>query len=247
MPKMAKAMKLTFLGTRGNTKRRARRHRRHSALMIEHGDVKVMVDCGADWRDRIEQLAPDAIFVTHAHPDHARGLDAGAPCPVYATAASWLAMADYPIGDRRVLEPRRRTCVAGLGFEAFRVDHSIRAPAVGFRITGGDGVIFYVPDVVAIPEREEALEGVDPFIGDGATLTRPMVRRRAEGSFGHTTVRAQLGWCQQAGIGQAIFTHCGTEIVAGDERRLGAKLRAMARERGLAARIAHDGLTITVP
>jgi ribonuclease BN (tRNA processing enzyme) len=240
-------MNLTFLGTRGNTKQTTRRHRRHSALMIEHGGAKVMIDCGADWRSRIGQLAPHAIFVTHAHPDHAWGLETGAPCPVYATAESWLVMADYPIGDRRVLEPRRSVCFAGLSLEAFRVDHSIRAPAVGFRIVCGDGAIFYVPDVVAIPERKAALDGIDVFVGDGATLTRPMVRRQGGRLFGHTTVRAQLGWCRQAGVAQAIFTHCGTEIIAGDERRLGAELRAMARARGLAARIAYDGLKIAVP
>jgi glyoxylase-like metal-dependent hydrolase (beta-lactamase superfamily II) len=44
-----------------------------------------MIDCGADWLERVRSIAPTAIVLTHAHPDHAAGLAKGAPCPVYAT------------------------------------------------------------------------------------------------------------------------------------------------------------------
>lgn len=238
-------MKLVFLGTRGNIAARSRRHRMHSALMIRHRGRRVMIDCGEDWLGRVGKLAPDAIVLTHAHPDHAFGLADGAPCPVYATAWCWEALEGYPLEERAVIEPRRAVKVAGLTFEAFPVTHSLRAPAVGYRVSAGGRALFYVPDVVAIPERAEALAGVGLFIGDGATLTRSMVRRRGGALFGHTPVRTQLGWCAKEGVAEAVITHCGTEIVAGDERRLGARLRAMARERGLAARIAHDGMEMT--
>jgi glyoxylase-like metal-dependent hydrolase (beta-lactamase superfamily II) len=48
-----------------------------------------MIDCGADWLARLKAVAPSAIVITHAHPDHAFGLARGAPCPVYATAETW--------------------------------------------------------------------------------------------------------------------------------------------------------------
>lgn len=206
-----------------------------------------MIDCGADWLGRIEKLAPDAIVVTHAHPDHAWGLKGGAPCPVYASDESWALMADYTVRDRRLIAPRSPSRIRGLTFEAFPVVHSLRAPAVGYRVSAGGAALFYVPDVVAIPARAEALVGVALFIGDGATLVRSMVRRHGDALFGHTPVRTQLGWCQGEGVARAVFTHCGTEIVAGDERRLGARLRAMAKERGVEARIAYDGLEIVLP
>ncbi|MGB8275837.1 MAG: MBL fold metallo-hydrolase [Alphaproteobacteria bacterium] len=238
---------LTFLGTCGNVERRTRRHRRHSALLISGGAGPVMIDCGLDWLGRFEALKPRAILITHAHPDHAFGLKDGAPCPVFGTSGCLGALADYPLKDRRVLAPRKPAKVAGLMVEAFPVVHSLRAPAVGFRVAGKGCTLFYVPDVVAILEPEAALSRLDLFIGDGATMTRPMVRRREGRLFGHTTVRAQLGWCRKAGVRRAVFTHCGSEIVDGDERRLGAKLRAMARECGVEARFAYDGLTMTVP
>jgi hypothetical protein len=43
-------------------------------------------------------------------------------------------------------------------------------------------------------------------------------------------------------VKRAIFTHCGSQIVGGDERVLGPLARHLGRERGIEARIAHDGM-----
>lgn len=239
-------MRLTFLGTRANTEMATRRHRRHSALLVRRGRARVMIDCGADWAGRVEGLRPQAIVITHAHPDHAWGLREGAPCPVYATEESWRGMAGYPIAECRLIAPRMAVDIASVVFEAFELDHSLRAPAVGYRVSAGGRSLFYAPDVVAIHDRAAALAGVALYIGDGSAMTRPIVRRHGNAVLGHTTVRAQIGWCSEAGVRRAVFTHCGKEIMAADERRLGAALRAMARERGVAARFAYDGLEMVL-
>jgi uncharacterized LabA/DUF88 family protein len=62
--------------------------------------------------------------------------------------------------------------------------------------------------------------------------------------IGHSPVRTQLTWCEKEGVRRAIITHCGSEIVTGDEGKLSAKLRAMAAERGVDVRIAHDGMKL---
>jgi phosphoribosyl 1,2-cyclic phosphodiesterase len=240
-------MKLVFLGTRGYIGSTSRRHRRHSALLVTYRRRAVMIDCGEDWLGRLRAIAPRAVLVTHAHPDHAWGLRNGAPCPVYATRDAWLGMQAFPIPDRQMIEPRTPILVEGIVVEAFPVVHSLRAPAVGYRLQAGRARIFYVPDVVDIPDRAAALGGIDLYIGDGATVTRPMVRRRGEALFGHTTIGAQLGWCARAGVGRAAFTHCGSEIVKGDERRIAAVVRALGRAQGVEASIAHDALELTLP
>lgn len=240
-------MRLVFLGTRAKIEARSRRHRRHSALLVTDDGSRVMIDCGADWLGRIADVEPNAIVLTHAHPDHAFGLADGAPCPVWATAATWEALGDYPIAERRRLEPERPARIGALSVTAFPVVHSVLAPAVGLRLAGRGAALFYVPDVVAIRDRAAALGGIDLYVGDGSTMTRPMVRRHGTALFGHTTIRAQLGWCRDEGVQRALFTHCGSEIVNGDERRLGPKLRAMGRERGVDARFAHDGLEVDLP
>jgi phosphoribosyl 1,2-cyclic phosphodiesterase len=205
-----------------------------------------MVDCGEDWIGHIGGIHPDAIFITHAHPDHAGGLRGGTDRPVYATGAAWQAMRNYEIKDRRIVQLRKQVEMGNLGFEAFSVVHSLRAPAVGYRIAAGRVAIFYVPDVIDIEDRAQALHRISVFVGDGASITRPLVRRHGDKLFGHTTVLEQLAWCHEAGVKRAIFTHCGSQIVRHEQAGLDLKLRAMGREKNLDAQFAYDGLQILV-
>jgi phosphoribosyl 1,2-cyclic phosphodiesterase len=204
-----------------------------------------MIDCGADWLKRLKAVAPTAIVLTHGHADHAFGLAAGAPCPVYATDETWSLISRFPL-DERVVKPRVPFTIRGVRFEAFPVQHSLRAPAVGYRITVGRAVFFYVPDLAAIPEQRAALRGTDLYIGDGATIVRSMVRVRDHVLIGHAPVTAQLDWCAAEGVRRAIFTHCGSGIVKGDPRRITARIQALGRERGVAASVAYDGLKVSL-
>ena len=237
-------MKLVFLGTRGEIEPRTARHRRHTSLLVEYYRRRIMIDCGADWTEEVCRVNPHAIAITHAHPDHAWGLKDGAPCPVYATREAWDDMKAYPIRDRYTVEPRSPVTIQGVRFEAFPVEHSVRCPAVGYRVTAGRVAVFYVPDLVYIHDREPALDGVALYIGDGATLSRSMVRRRGDRLNGHAPVRTQLTWCQKENVPKMLVTHCGSEILQGDERILGARLREMARERQVEVEIAYDGMEV---
>jgi ribonuclease BN (tRNA processing enzyme) len=239
-------MKLTFLGTRGYIKARTQRHYMHSSLLISHRGKDVMIDCGEDWLDKIMQMTPQAIFITHGHPDHAWGLKNGAPCPVYAIEQAWENMKNFAIQERMVISPREPVKAHGITFEAFSVVHSTRAPAVGYRITAGKTTFFYAPDLVYIQERADALRAAALYIGDGATIVRSMVRKPGDDLIGHTPVRTQLTWCSKEGVPKAIITHCGTEIVEGDEHALREKINALAKERGVEAVIAYDGMEIDI-
>src|SRR5438477_103225 len=135
-------MQLTFLGTRGEIDARTRRHRMHTSLLVSYRSAKVMIDCGLDWLGKLKRVSPNAIVLTHAHPDHAWGLKQG-----------------------------------------------------------------------------KAL-------------------------IGHSPIRTQLTWCQKEGAPRAIITHCGSEIVIGDEREISAKIRSMAAERRVDVRIAYDRMKV---
>jgi phosphoribosyl 1,2-cyclic phosphodiesterase len=239
-------VKLKFLGTRGYIDARTRRHRRHSSLMVSYYNARIMIDCGADWKGRLNSIRPHAVVVTHGHPDHVGGLLDEVPCPVYATGDTWKKLSGMQIEQREQVVERRPFHIRRIRFEAFAVAHSTRAPAVGYRITAGRACVFYAPDLIYIKERKKALGGTNIYIGDGATLVRSFVRKRGDALIGHTPVRTQLTWCAKEGVPRAIITHCGSEIVSGDERRLGARLRAMARERGIRAEFAHDGMAVVL-
>jgi phosphoribosyl 1,2-cyclic phosphodiesterase len=200
-----------------------------------------MIDCGADWRGRLRAIAPTAIVLTHAHRDHAGGLADGAPCPIYATKRTLELLRSFPICDRREMPLRRSIVIDGVTFKAHPVEHSIRAPAVGYRVSVGRSIFFYVPDIASLPDAAAALHGIGVYIGDGATLRRSMVRQRDEALIGHAPIVAQLDWCANAGVKRAIFTHCGSAIVRGDAGRLNELLDRLGRERGMKARLANDG------
>ena len=237
-------MKLKFLGTRGEIEKRTRRHRMHTSLMVSYRGRDVMIDCGLDWLGKFERLHPRAIVLTHAHPDHAWGLRDGAPCPVHASQKTWETLARCRVEDRRLIKERTPTKICGITFEAFAVEHSILAPAVGYRVSAGRACIFYVPDLVFIHDRTAALKNVQAYIGDGATVTRSFIRRRGKTLIGHSPVRTQLTWCEKEDVPLAVITHCGSEIVTGDERQLLANLRAMAADRGVEVSIAYDGMKL---
>jgi ribonuclease BN (tRNA processing enzyme) len=241
-----KTIELTFLGTRGEISIRSRRHRRHSSLLVHYGDTRIMVDCGADWLGRLRAVAPTAIVLTHAHADHAAGLAAGAPCPVYATKETLGLLRRYPIRDLRRVPLRKFVTIGGIRFQAFAVQHSIRAPAVGYRVSGGNHRFFYLPDVADLPNVSAALRGIDIYIGDGATLRRSMMRQKDRALIGHTSIARQLEWCEKAGVRCAIFTHCGSPIVRGDARQVESIVRQLGREHGVNAFVAYDGLTLPI-
>jgi len=235
------ALELTFLGTRGEIDARSRQHRSHSALLIEHNDARIMIDCGADWLGGLRAIAPTAIVLTHAHLDHAGGLAEGAPCPVYATGDTQRLLKRMPIYDWRKIPLTRTAVIGGISFKAYRVQHSIRAPAVGYRVSSKAGSFFYLPDVAKLPEPSATLRGIDVYIGDGATLQRSMVRMKHGIAVGHTSIATQLEWCAEAHVRRAIFTHCGSGIVRGDARALAARVRDLGRTFGIKCCIASDG------
>ena len=68
-----------------------------------------------------------------------------------------------------------------------------------------------------------------------------MVRKRGRTLIGHASIVSQLVWCEKAGVGRAIFTHCGSQIVRGDARKLDAVVRRLGGEHGVEACFACDG------
>jgi phosphoribosyl 1,2-cyclic phosphodiesterase len=234
-------MRLTFLGTRGEIAVRSSRHRRHTATLVESAGGRILIDAGADWLGRLERVRLDAVILTHAHPDHVGALKRGSPCVVYATAATWQLIRRWPIQDRRILRPWQPCQIGAVAMTAVPVFHSVRAPAVGYRITHRRRTVFYVPDIAALPRASRALAGVQLYVGDGAAITRSILRRYGQTLTGHASIATQLGWCRDHGVARAVFTHCGSQIVRAHHRWAAEQVAGLGRHCGVEATIASDG------
>ena len=213
-------------------------------MLVSAQNHCVLIDCGEDWLGRFERFRPTAILLTHGHPDHAGGLRNGAACPVYASADTWRVIRTFPIAERCELPRQRPIMVGGFVVEAWPLQHSLNAPAVGFKILSPRGSLFYAPDVAALQRPRQTLQGVDLYIGDGAVVERSLVRRRGAALIGHANVATQLAWCKTNGITRAIFTHCGTGVVRSNPRRVEAIVRALGEAWDVRASLAHDGLRV---
>lgn len=240
-------MKITFLGTRGGIKARSAIHHNHSSTLLSYYSHNLLIDCGADWLDGLDSLKADALIITHAHTDHVDGLKRGSPFPVYATQDVWRSIEKFPIKQRNVIAHYQTLTIAHqFKVEVFPVIHSIHAPAVGFRITAGKRTIFYVSDLIKINKVKKALTGVDVYIGDGARISRPLIRKTDSTEFGHASIKDQLQWCKRYGIKRALFTHCGSEIVKHDMQNVQSKIKKLAEEYQIPVLIAYDGMEYIV-
>ncbi len=231
-------VRLRFLGTRGEIEESSPGHQYHSSLLVTSDRTRILIDYGRLRRYSLEELNPQALLITHAHPDHYAWLEEPVPSPatVYLTAET-LEYGRYRPEKSKVIKPRQRFNIGGIEVLAYRVIHSIRCPAVGYRLETEGKTLVYNPDLVDIVEKEDILAGVDYYIGDGSAIKANLVRRRGDTLFGHTRTTTQINWCRKSGIAHIIFTHLGKETLENED--------AFAAEHPEAV-LAYDGLEMEI-
>jgi ribonuclease BN (tRNA processing enzyme) len=237
-------VKLHFYGTKGYVEESSAEHFGHSAFTVEAEGFRLLCDFGENRRGLLAKIRPDAIFVSHAHPDHSWGLEEGTSVPLYASEVTHALTAKFPIGERVVLEPGRLVRIGPFRLTAFPVVHSVRCPCIAARLEISGRVLVYSGDIVAFERPEEALNGASVYVGDGSTLKGSLVRRHPSGALiGHTTVRAQLGWLSKHGIPRAVFSHFGKGPIEMGEKALREALEELASERAPGCQVdaASDG------
>jgi ribonuclease BN (tRNA processing enzyme) len=205
--------RLVFLGTKGEIEEFSSKHQYHSSLLLT-SDKRLLFDYGTLRNYSLKEINPEAILITHAHPDHYAWLkeDIATESIVYLTNET-LDYGKFRPKNYRIFEPGKKIIIGQITCLPYRVLHSIRCPAVGYRIETPNEVIVYNPDLVDIVDKDSILPGVDHYIGDGSSIKTNLVRLNGDKIFGHTRITTQIGWCQKYGINQIIFTHIGKETL----------------------------------
>jgi ribonuclease BN (tRNA processing enzyme) len=242
-------VRLHFYGTKGYVEESSRAHAGHSAFTIEADGFRLLCDFGENRKGLLEKIRPDAVFVSHAHPDHSWGLEEGASAAVYASEITHSLTEKFPIEKRVVLEPGKRVRMGPFRLTAFPVVHSVRCPCIAARLEISGRALVYSGDIVSFENPERTLSGADVYIGDGSTLKGSLVRRHPSGTLiGHTTVRAQLGWLEKYGIRRAVFSHFGKGPIEMGEEALAEALGKLVSERFPDCEVtpASDGMAIEI-
>ena len=165
---------------------------------------------------------------------------------MYAAQAIWEVLGEYPIKERIVIAYEEPFFIGTLQFEAFFVEHSFWAFAVGYRITAGKKTIFCVHDLMKIKHRSKALQDIDLYIGDGASFNHPIIRYKDGIPFGHTTIKEQIAWCKQERVPRAIFTHCGSQIVKDETLSVEKAVVQWGELHNIKVLVAYDGMSINL-
>ncbi|MCA1610156.1 MAG: MBL fold metallo-hydrolase [Acidobacteria bacterium] len=246
-------MLLRFFGTKGYVDATSPSHAGHSAFTIEAAGFRLLCDFGENRRGGLAKIAPDAVFVSHAHPDHAWGLAEGTDVPVLASEATHALLSEFPIAKPVRSVPGVAQTLGPFRLTTFDVVHSLRCPCIAARIETPEGTLVYSGDIVSFENaaaRDQALAGADAYVGDGSTLTASLVRRHGSGVLvGHTTIRAQLGWLGKARVPEAVFSHFGEAPIGMGDRDLEIAIEELARKSAPQCRAvaARDGLEVEIP
>jgi phosphoribosyl 1,2-cyclic phosphate phosphodiesterase len=225
-----------------------RNRRRRASILVEEGGTTLLVDTSPDMREQLLDAAVkriDAVLYTHAHADHAHGIDdlrsvnklMGKAIGIHADPTTMdelrqrfaytftppkpgLGAAFY----KPVLEPVLIDGpfeVGGIAVVPFEQDHGF-SKTLGFRF----GRFAYSTDAIELDEAAfAALAGVEVWIVD-------CIRR--EPHVTHSHLAKTLGWIAHLKPRRAVLTHMDESL----------DYAALSRELPPGVEPGHDGLVI---
>ena len=220
--------------------------------LVETGGVRILIDCGPDFREQSLRMktyaAIDAVLITHEHYDHVGGLDDLRPfcvfrdVPVYAESQTcdnlrhrmpycfkehlYPGVPHIPL---HVIAPDEAFRVSNRdGREAevmpLRAIHG-RMPILGFRI----GSMAWITDMTTMPEETYSkLENLDVLV---------MNALRIEPHWTHQSLSEALEKAERIGAKETYFVHMSHQI------GLHAEVDASLPER---VHLAYDGMEIEI-
>ena len=224
-----------------------RNQRRRASVWLRDGDAEILIDASPDLRQQgldagIERL--DAVLFTHAHADHAHGIDDlrfiaisnGGPIDAWAdpeTLAQLEQRFSYTFEQDAnrlyppILSGREISgsfTVAGTEIIPFRQKHG-PIGTMGFRAGG----MAYSTDVHYLSDEAfEVLAGVDTWIVD-------CLQRRPHPTHAH--LELTLSWIERLRPRRAVLTHMNTSL----------DYQSLVDELPGGVEPAYDGMVLDVP
>jgi phosphoribosyl 1,2-cyclic phosphate phosphodiesterase len=223
-------------------------HRLRSSIFIETGRIKIVVDCGPDFRQQMlrEQITSiDALLVTHGHKDHLGGLDDVRafnyinrhPADVYTTKEVQKVIRReffyafekdrYPGVPEINLHTfsNRPIEIGGVTVIPVKALHYNNRYVFGFRV----GDFSYLTDAKFLPEKEKM-----KLIGSRVLVVNAL---RKEVHYSHFNLREATDLIQEINPEAGYLTHISHQM---------GKYGQISRELPGNIHLAFDGLTVTL-
>lgn len=200
----------------------ARDKRLRSSVLIQEGDLNLVIDSGPDFRQQMLRCGLkrlDALLFTHSHKDHIAGMDdirgfnfvQKAPIPIYTEEYTLEALKrefyyvfedhkypGVPEVDIHLIE-NRDFSIGGVKIIPIRVFH-YRMPVLGFRI----GDFTYITDANHIPgEEKEKIRG-------SRVIVLNALRRTSH--ISHFNLEEAIALAREFGAEQTYFTHISHQM-----------------------------------
>jgi len=207
-------MIIKFLGSKANIEEYTQRHKYNSSLLIIKNKFRLLIDYGEIQKKNLDKLKPNAILITHAHPDHYVWTKKN----IRIQTIVYLTKETYDYGKFKpenfvIIKPGKKFSLNSFVILPYRVIHSIKCPTIGFKIFLNRKKIIYNPDLVDIINKNKILKNTNIYIGDGSCIRANLVRKKEGKIWGHARISTQINWCEKAGIKKIFFTHLGKETL----------------------------------
>jgi ribonuclease BN (tRNA processing enzyme) len=225
-------MKIRVLGSRGEIDRVAPRHRKHSGVLI---DDTLLFDLG---EPEFLDYGPEAVFITHLHPDHAFFISrhAKVDIPVYAPE---------PYQDRvTVREMNEPVRTGDYAITPLPTEHSLRVRSAAYLVRKGSESVLYTGDMIALKD-DDLPRPVDLVITEGSYIRRGgLVRREKETGalFGHAGIPDLVRLFSPI-TDHILLVHFGNWFY-NDIRESRRKLQKIGKDHRVIIHVGYDGMKL---
>lgn len=200
-----------------------------NSTFITDGDVKILVDCGANGKYITEclkriDISPDeidAILISHSHRDHVSGagiLSRKADIPIYATEETWEDMmpiiGKIPICNKKIVAPGEPFMVGDVEIDPFSTHHDARG-SVCYRFETEKSKFAIATDIGHISdELFENLSGCECVIIE-ANHDVDLLRRGVYPDYLKRRILSDKGHLSNSDCAMlcAMLSKCGTKSI----------------------------------